>query len=145
MPHIMVYVSLFLVSLAAATIFPAQSEILLAKLLLDAHYTWWVLILVASLGNILGSVLNWILGRYIAHFKDRKWFPIKHDKYDRWEKMYQKYGKWSLLLSWVPVIGDPLTIIAGALREPFSVFIILVSFAKITRYLVLAALTYSWI
>lgn len=145
MSHFVVYASLFLISFAAATIFPAQSEILLAKLLLDSHYKWWLLVIVASLGNILGSVVNWLLGRSIARFQSRKWFPIKPEKYNNWEKFYQKYGKWSLLLSWVPIIGDPLTIIAGALREPLGVFLVLVSFAKISRYLVIAGLANGYI
>jgi membrane protein YqaA with SNARE-associated domain len=145
MSHLTVYLGLFLVSFVAATILPAQSEILLTKLLLDTHYKWWILITVASVGNVLGSTVNWILGRYISHFKDRKWFPVKPEKYGYYEKMYQKYGKWSLLLSWVPVIGDPLTVLAGALREPFHIFLILVSLAKVGRYLVVAAIASNWI
>lgn len=145
MPHLAVYLSLFLVSFAAATVLPAQSEILLAKLLLDEHYLWWTLVLVASAGNILGSVANWLLGRYIVHFRDRRWFPIRADKLFQYEKYYQRYGKWSLLLSWAPFIGDPLTIMAGVLREPFPVFLLLVSIAKVGRYLALAGITYRWL
>ena len=59
----------------------------------------------------------------------------------RAEKWYRHYGKWSLLLAWVPIIGDPLTVVAGVLRETFWVFLLLVSVAKIGRYLVLAAAT----
>lgn len=145
MPHLAVYTGLFLVSFAAATIFPAQSEVLLAKLLLDEHYLWWVLLLVASTGNILGSVFNWLLGRYLTHFRERKWFPIDANKFQKYEKHYQRYGKWSLLLSWMPFIGDPLTIMAGVLREPFPIFLLLVSVAKVGRYVAVIGLTNSWI
>lgn len=145
MSHVGVHFSLFLVCFAAATIFPAQSEVLLAKLVLDEHYKWWVLIIVASIGNTLGSAANWVLGRYFSHFKDRKWFPIKPERMQHFENQYQRYGKWSLLLSWMPFIGDPLTIMAGVLREPFHIFVLIVAIAKTSRYLVVVGLAQTWI
>ena len=95
--------------------------------------------LAASLGNVLGSVVNWLLGRGIARFRDRRWFPVGPRALERAEAWYGRYGKWSLLLSWVPIIGDPLTVVAGALREPFPVFLALVTLAKVGRYLALTA------
>ncbi|HWK93923.1 MAG TPA: YqaA family protein [Pseudolabrys sp.] len=143
MSSLAVYFSLFLTALIAATILPAQSEAVLAGLLLTGAYPVWALILVASIGNVLGSVINWLLGRGIERFRDRRWFPVKPDALARTERWYRRYGRWSLLLSWAPFIGDPLTVVAGVLREPFPVFLALVTIAKVGRYLVLAALTLS--
>lgn len=100
-----------------------------------------LLLLVATGGNVLGSVVNWLLGRFIEHFRDRPWFPVSEQKLARAEAWYRRFGIWSLLLSWVPVIGDPLTVVAGLLRTPFATFLILVTIAKAGRYAVLAALT----
>jgi membrane protein YqaA with SNARE-associated domain len=137
------YAGLFLAALAAATILPLQSEAALVGLLV-AGYSPIPLLVVASAGNILGSLVNWFLGRGIAHYRDRRWFPVKPEALERAEGWYRRYGKWSLLLSWAPVIGDPLTLIAGVLREPLPVFLLLVAIAKIARYLVLAAITLHW-
>lgn len=144
MGDLAVYAGLFATALIAATILPAQSEAVLAGLLLADAYPAWILIAVASVGNVLGSVVNWVLGRFIEHFRERSWFPAKASTLARAQDWYQRYGKWSLLLSWAPFIGDPLTVIAGVLREPFPVFLALVTVAKVGRYLILAALTLSW-
>jgi membrane protein YqaA with SNARE-associated domain len=133
-------VVLFLVSLLAATIFPAQSEALLAALHLQGHYAPGVLIAVATSGNVLGSCINWLLGRFITHFRDRRWFPVKEKALRKAEATYLRYGVWSLLFAWVPVLGDPLTVIAGALRTPFIPFLILVTAGKLARYVVLVML-----
>jgi membrane protein YqaA with SNARE-associated domain len=137
------YGGLFLAAFVAATILPAQSELVLAGLLASGSYSPVVLIAVASAGNILGSVVNWLLGRAIERFRDRPWFPVKPDALARAESWYHRYGRWSLLASWVPVIGDPLTVVAGVLREPFWSFLLLVAIAKIGRYIVLALATQS--
>ena len=126
-------------ALVAATILPMQSEAALSGLLLTGAYPVFALVLAASLGNVLGSVVNWLLGRGIARFRDRRWFPVGPRALERAEAWYGRYGKWSLLLSWVPIIGDPLTVVAGALREPFPVFLALVTLAKVGRYLALTA------
>jgi len=110
-------------------------------LLLSKSYSTATLILVATIGNVLGSLVNWVLGRYIERFKSRRWFPVSDEKLDRAQRMYQRLGKWSLLLSWAPVIGDPLTLLAGVMREPLLPFVALVTVAKLGRYLVLAAVT----
>ena len=143
MTDLVVYASLFLSALAAATMLPMQSEAVLVGLLL-ADYSPWLLITVASVGNVLGSAINWLLGRGIERFRDRPWFPASNAGLERAQSWYRRYGKWSLLLSWVPIIGDPLTVIAGVLREPFWVFLLLVTVAKTGRYLVLAAITLHW-
>lgn len=135
------YAGLFFSALVAATILPMQSEALLVGLVLTDTYAVSALLAVASVGNILGSVINWWLGRGIERFRERKWFPVKRSAMERAQHWYQRYGKWSLLLSWVPVIGDPLTVVAGVLREPFPTFLALVTLAKTGRYLVLAVTT----
>ncbi len=139
MTDLAVYAGLFLAALAAATILPMQSEAVLAGLLATGHYPAWLLITVASVGNVLGSVINWALGRGIAHYRDRPWFPVKADTLERAQGWYRRYGRWSLLLSWAPIIGDPLTVAAGVMREPLPIFLLLVTIAKVGRYLVLAA------
>ncbi|ATU93768.1 YqaA family protein [Phyllobacterium zundukense] len=136
-----VYAGLFTVAFIAATILPMQSEAALAGLLLGNSYSPAMLIAVASTGNVLGSVVNWLLGRGIERFRDRKWFPANQAQLDRAASWYHRYGKWTLLLSWMPIIGDPLTVIAGVLREPLLSFIILVAIAKTARYLAILALT----
>ncbi len=140
-----IYAGLFAAALLAATILPLQSEAVLVGLLLSGRYPWWLLILVASVGNTLGSVVNWLLGRYIAQFEDRRWFPVKRDAIAWVESWYRRYGQWSLLLSWAPVIGDPLTIMAGVLREPLPTFVILVGIAKTARYLAVVAVGSGWV
>lgn len=141
MPEVSAYIGLFLASLLAATIIPAQSEAILVALLLNDKYNPWLLVTVASAGNILGSVINWILGYSVQKLQHKKWFPLKPDKLERAVNWYRRYGRWSLLLSWVPIIGDPLTVAAGVMREKFSMFLLLVSVGKIVRYIVLAVVT----
>ncbi|ADH87936.1 SNARE associated Golgi protein-like protein [Ancylobacter novellus DSM 506] len=134
------YAGLFVTALAAATILPMQSEAALVALLLTGAYPPWALIAVASLGNVLGSVINWLLGRGIERFRNHRWFPANARALERAQGWYRRYGKWSLLLSWMPIIGDPLTVVAGVLREPFGMFLALVTLAKVGRYVVLALL-----
>jgi membrane protein YqaA with SNARE-associated domain len=138
------YGGLFLAAFAAATILPAQSEAVLAGLLAAGNHAPTLLILVAGTGNVLGSVVNWLLGRGIERFRGARWFPVSEKQLDRAGSWYRKYGWWSLLLSWVPVIGDPLTVAAGVMREPFARFLLVVSIAKFGRYIVLAALVLHW-
>ncbi len=134
------YLGLFVVSFLAATLLPGGSEIALTTALASTDNSVILLIAFATIGNVLGSMVNWVLGRYFNHLKDRSWYPIKPDQMDRAEQWYQKYGRWSLLLSWAPIIGDPLTLISGMFREPLISFVILVTIAKLTRYLVVSAL-----
>jgi membrane protein YqaA with SNARE-associated domain len=138
------YAGLFLAAFVAATILPMQSEAALVGLLL-ADYRPGPLIAVASAGNVLGSVANWLLGRWIEHFRGRPWFPASQEALERAQRWYHRYGRWSLLLSWAPIVGDPLTVIAGVMREPFPMFLLLVAIAKVGRYLALAAITLSWV
>jgi membrane protein YqaA with SNARE-associated domain len=119
------------------------TSFLVGLLLLD-RYPALVLLAVASAGNVLGSCLNYVLGRLLAHStRVRRLVNPSHRQ--RAENWYRRYGKWSLLASWLPVIGDPLTIVAGALRESFTVFLALVTIAKVGRYFVLFALHQAWL
>ncbi len=131
--------ALFLSAFGAATLLPLQSEAVLTGMLAQREQQVGVLLLVATSGNVLGAVVNWWLGRYIEHWRERRWFPVSGAALDRAQASYHRYGRWSLLLSWAPIIGDPLTLVAGIMREPFWSFLALVSIAKGGRYLVLAA------
>ena len=132
------YILLFCVSFLAATILPAQSELVLAGMLLSGTYQPWLLILVATLGNTAGACVNWGLGRFIQIFRQRRSFPLSEAQLARAERWYGKWGLWSLLLSWAPVVGDALTILAGAARVRLATFVVLVGLAKGGRYVVLA-------
>lgn len=136
------YGGLFASALVAATMLPMQSEAVLVGLLL-ADYSPALLLFVATVGNVLGALVNWLLGRGIQHFRDWRWFPASENQLARASRWYRRYGRWSLLLSWAPVIGDPLTVVAGVLREPVWSFLAIVTVAKLGRYLVLAAGTLS--
>jgi len=138
-----VYKGLFWVSFLAATILPAQSELGLAALIINDEHVLPLLILAAATGNTLGAVVNWWLGTRVETLKDRKWFPVKPAQLDKATAWYAKWGRWSLLMSWTPIIGDPLTLAAGVLKEPLWSFLILVAVAKTGRYLVVAALALS--
>ena len=138
--ELLAYGGLFVTALLAATLLPLQSEAMLVGLLLADHPPWLV-VTVASVGNVLGSVINWFIGRQLERFRGRRWFPASDAALARSQRWYQRYGKWSLLLSWAPIVGDPLTLVAGVLREPLPIFVLLVTIAKLGRYLVLAWVT----
>ena len=139
MEQFLILAGLFANALAAATILPVQSEALLVGLLLKSDFAPWLLIVVASVGNILGSCINWGLGRSLEKFRHKKWFPASDKALASAQARYARGGKWWLLLSWVPIIGDPLTIMAGVLRERLLTFVVLVAIAKTGRYLAVAA------
>ena len=131
------YFQLFIISFLAATILPLSSELVLSTMLLTDSFDKYLLLVVASFGNIFGSSVNWYLGKKILIFKDKKWFPVNEKQIAKSEMYFKKYGIWSLLLAWVPIIGDPLTVIAGILRVNFFTFLLLVSLSKTSRYIFL--------
>lgn len=135
---------LFVLAFVAATILPAQSEAALAALVLAGTYPPALLVAVAGIGNVLGSAVNWGLGRFVDRFRERRWFPVSAAALDRAARWYGRWGFWSLLLSWMPVIGDPLTVAAGLLREPLWRFLLVVGFAKVVRYVAVAAVALGW-
>lgn len=136
---IAVYGGLFASAFLAATILPASSEAVLAGLLAVRAGEMWALLAVATVGNTLGSAVNWLLGRGLERFRDRPWFPVSEKRYAQAESAFRRYGLWSLPFAWLPVVGDPLTVVAGALRTPFLPFIVLVGIGKAARYLAIAA------
>ncbi|MCS4503851.1 Inner membrane protein YqaA [wastewater metagenome] len=133
------YLGLFALAFLAATILPAYSEVLFGGMV-AAGYDPFALWLWASAGNTLGSVVNWLLGRYLLHFRDRRWFPFPAGALGPAQRWFQRYGVWSLLLAWAPVGGDALTFIAGMMRVRFPLFLLLTGIGKATRYAVLLAL-----
>ncbi len=138
------YFGLFLAGFGAATLLPMQSEAVLVGLMLTDRYAAWALLTVATTGNVLGSAVNWLLGRSIERYRQKRWFPVSERKLEKAQQAYHRFGRWSLLLSWVPIIGDPLTVVAGVMREPFWSFLLIVTLAKTARYLLLAAVTLGW-
>lgn len=129
----------------AATLLPIGSEPVFIGLLLGGVGAPWLLVAVASLGNTLGSVVNWWLGGKLERFAGRRWFPVGPAALDRARGWYGRWGRWSLLLAWLPVVGDPLTVIAGVMRERLGVFLALVGFSKTCRFAALALITLHWV
>ena len=119
---------------ASATLLPGTSEALLVALHVSKAAPGWALLLVAGAGNVAGSCVNWALGRFLARFAGERWFPATPEQLERAGRWYGRYGWPSLLFSWLPVIGDPLTVMAGTLRTPFVLFLIVVAIAKTARY-----------
>ena len=113
MTDLAVYTGLFASAFLAATIFPAQSEAGLAYFLVMGEQPVGLLVLVVSAGNTSGAVVNWYLGQQLARFSDRRWFSANKVRLAAATSWYQKYGYWSLLASWMPIIGDPITLVAG--------------------------------
>ena len=130
--------TLFFTAFGAATILPGFSEVVFSTLLLEQPQDWPALLLVATAGNTLGGVVNWLLGRFLLHWQGRKWFPVSRKRLDQTSALFEKYGYPLLLLSWLPVIGDPITLAAGVLRARFLPFLILVLIGKAARYGIIA-------
>jgi membrane protein YqaA with SNARE-associated domain len=131
---------LFLAAFGAATILPFQSEVVFVGLQLAGTASLVWLIVVASVGNTLGAVVNYVMGRGIEHFRTRRWFPVNAAQLARAQRWYARWGVWTLLMSWAP-LGDAFTVIAGVMRTPAWLFLVLVTIAKTGRYIVLAWLT----
>lgn len=138
------YTALFFSAFTSATLLPGSSEAALLALLALGRGEPAALVAVATVGNVLGSLVNWVLGRFFAALRDRRWFPIDEESYRRAADWYGRYGVWSLLLSWLPVIGDPLTVAAGALRVGLLRFLVLVSIGKGGRYVFIAGVFLWW-
>lgn len=132
--------SLFFSALLAATLLPFYSEVVLVSLLAAHPEQCLLLWAVATLGNTVGAAVNWLLGRYLLHFQDRRWFPFSPDKLGPAQQWFQRYGVWSLLLAWLPVGGDALTFIAGVMRVRFMLFWTLTLIGKGARYAVVILL-----
>jgi membrane protein YqaA with SNARE-associated domain len=134
------YIGLFLAAFLAAIILPLSSEVVLSALLI-AGVSPVTLVMVATAGNVLGSLTNYALGRWAGVVVVRKWLRVSEDDFARAERRFAKFGIFSLLFAWVPVIGDPLTVIAGVMRIRLDVFLVLVTAGKFLRYVVISYLT----
>lgn len=132
---------LFAAAFLAATLIPAQSEAVLVALILAGGHPLWLLLAVATLGNVLGSVVNWVIGRCMMRFAGHPRFPFSETQVARAQGWYGRWGWISLFGAWLPVVGDPLTLAAGLMREPLWRFLIVVTLAKFGRYAALAAIT----
>lgn len=128
----------------SATLLPGSSEAVLLGLLASGTGQPALLVAVASLGNVAGATVNWGMGRYILLFRGRAWFPIKDATNTRAQAWFARYGIWSLLLSWVPVIGDPLTLVAGVMQVPLGRFVVLVAIGKVLRYALIVLAWHYW-
>ncbi len=126
-----IYTALFISAFLSATLLPGSSEVALASAFSLSDHSAAGLIATATAGNTLGSCVNWLIGRLSVKLTA---------KLDRFAAFYNRFGVWSLLLSWAPVIGDPLTVLAGLARTPLAIFIPLVMTGKLARYLVIAGL-----
>lgn len=140
----MIYAGLFLSAFTSATLLPGSSEAALLALLAIGQGDPALLLAVATVGNVLGSFANWVLGRFFSHLRNRSWFPVGPDTYDRATGWFHRLGVWSLLLAWVPVLGDPLTLVAGMLRIPLLPFLLLVSVGKAGRYATILVIFAWW-
>lgn len=129
----MSYLSLFFTAFAAATLLPAFSELLLGTLASQGHSLFWLWFW-ATLGNTLGSVVNGLIGRQVDRFKHKRWFPVSELQLHKARNRFNRYGQWSLLLGWLPIVGDPLTLVGGIMRVPWLNFVILVGAGKGLRY-----------
>ena len=131
---------LFLAAFGAATILPFQSEVVFVALQAGGNLPVWALVVSASIGNTLGAVVNYVLGRGFERFRHHRWFPATERQLDRAQGWWNRYGVWTLLLSWAP-FGDAFTVIAGIMRTPAWLFVVLVTIAKTGRYIALAWVT----
>jgi len=131
------HIGLFIAAFLAATILPLSSEIVLSALLLSG-LSPTTLVIIATTGNVLGSLTNYALGYWGSSVVVKKWLRMSEDDFVRAEQRFIKYGMFSLLFAWVPIIGDPLTVIAGVLRVRLRWFFVLVTAGKLLRYVVIS-------
>jgi len=132
----LVYLTLFISAFGAATLLPIASEAVLAYDI-TAGYNLYTLLVVATMGNTLGSCVNYFLGRKGLDYLERKKY-VKMTSFNKAQRVFERFGAVVLLLSWVPIIGDPITFVAGVLHYDFKKFFLLVFFAKGMRYIALA-------
>lgn len=129
----MAYLTLFATAFAAATLLPAYSEVLLGTLVSQGLPLFWLWFW-ATMGNTLGSVVNGVIGRQVDRFKHKRWFPVSDAQLDKARQRFNRYGQWSLLLGWLPLGGDALTLVGGIMRVPWLNFVVLVAIGKGARY-----------
>lgn len=131
------HIGLFISAFLAATILPLSSEIVLSALLLNG-LSPTSLVIIATMGNVLGSLTNYALGYWGSLVVVKKWLRMSEEDFVRAEQRFVKYGMLALCFAWVPIIGDPLTVMAGVLRVRLKWFLILVTAGKFLRYVVIS-------
>lgn len=132
--------ALFIISFLAATVIPLGSEWLLVVLIMGDHNPSGV-VAVATLGNTLGACTTYLIGLWGADYLIRRLLRISPSDQQRAEKLYTRYGSYSLLLSWLPIVGDPLCLVGGLLKINFLIFVCLVFIGKLARYATLGFVT----
>jgi len=136
----MVYLSIFFSALISATLLPASSELLLSGMIAQQVGSVFILWLCATMGNVLGSCVNYYLGTRVEVLSHYRWFPVSEHSLAKARRHYQRFGPWSLLFAWLPIVGDPLTLVAGIFNVRLSVFLLLVTLGKGLRYALVIAL-----
>lgn len=129
------YPGLFIVSFSAATLVPLGSEVFVA-LMAVSGYDPWIIFAVATAGNTLGSITNYYVGKMGATFLLSRYINVDFERRQKAEKIYRKWGAPILALAWIPVVGDPLTVVAGVFNLDVWIFIFWVAIGKSLRYLV---------
>ncbi len=138
MSDVAALVALAVSAFTSATLLPGTSEAALLGVLTIGNVALWPALAVATVANVLGSMVNWVIGRFLARYREHPRFPVSRERFARTEAFYRRWGVLSLLLSWTPVIGDPLTVVAGVMRTPLLLFLFLVTIAKGGRYALVA-------
>ena len=132
----MTYLILFISAFGSATLLPLGSEALLIYNIKEG-FNIYALLLIATFGNVLGSILNYYLGlKGEEYLVDKK--LVKQKYIDSSKRYFDRFGAFSLLFAWLPIIGDPITFIAGVLKYNFKLFLVLVVISKLGRYLFIA-------
>jgi len=134
------YLTMALAAFASGTLLPLASEAVLVAQLKAGYGSTIGLLLAATAGNTIGALFNWWIGLNIRRFEHRRWFPFRPQDLALAGERFNRWSAWTLLLSWVPVIGDPLTCAAGLMRTPLLVFLPLVAIGKGARYAAVAGL-----
>ena len=134
------YASLFLVSFLASTLLPLGSEWLLV-MMLASGYGPLSTVAIATAGNYLGAVTTYLIGMFGGAWLVTKVLRMSSEQQERARNQYRRYGAFSLLFSWLPIVGDPLCMVGGALRINFWLFSLLVFTGKLARYAVAAWIT----
>ena len=136
MPELHILIFQGFISVLSASLIPVQGALIMLAFLASGKYTDWLLVLVSCAGTLAGIGINWVLGRYLSQFQNAKWFPFKTDYMDKAKLLFDRHGRATLLLAGVPLIGDPITIVAGALRINFGFYFITAGLSKCAQYVV---------
>lgn len=131
------YIGIFLAAFIASTLLPAPSELILI-LAIENNFNLYFAILVATLGNVLGSLTNYYIGYFSNSERLIKRFKLNQNKIDKWTLKSEKYGFWLGLLAWLPIIGDPLIAVVGFLKVKIIPLTLTITLGKLSRYIVVA-------